>query len=516
MPPLVVGPAWSTAASPLIDAGRFPLGVESATLGNARRLVPLINSGTAHARYYLLHAAVAAAHHVKPGDRSAMEAARQHVRRAEVVLAAATLRHADTAPAEHGAAPPYRDPHGARAVAPAVANGTIDVGKLAAKYSLQTNGFLAVYRGAEIEAGLLDRRNGSLLPGPVPLPHSGLDGVHAILAAADNSSLSLDQLDQLLPAACLCQVRRGAEADQLARLLLGDRSGDGPDLPKEVRRARRRTAATARLLLHALDGRSPDTDPNEAMAALCYGNLDDVAALDDPDLVGWAQHWRGALLRNASVTAWRWLWWWLTEQLRRQPRSRAALASALADALVEAAGGDGNAVDLLNEQLPARKDSQRLLNAEDSVLYADGGESVDPWTYVRVLVLGVHRLQDLTGPALTAFLEPGELGPPYVRDWLAASAHLSVSELGRDLAGRLLRQAEEISRRRIRWEFGQLRVPTRLREIGDVLDLAGQEGSIAPALRLERLRQMLAELGYLTEVDGALAWGAPAAERWAA
>ncbi|UOY00275.1 hypothetical protein [Blastococcus sp. PRF04-17] len=348
----MIGPDWSTAAAPVIDAGRFPLGVESATLGNARRLVPLVNSGTAHARYYLLHAALAAAHRVQPGDRSAMETARQHVRRAEVVLAAATLRHAQSDPAEHDAVPPYQDPHGARVVAPALASGTVDVGKLAAKYSVQTNGFLAVYRGAEIESGLLDRRNGSLLPGTVALPESGLEGVRAILAAADNTSLTLAQLDELLPAACLCQVRRGDEAAQLARLLLGHPGDDGSDVSKEVRRARRRTAATARLLLHSLNGRDPGSDPTEAMAELCYGELDAVAALGDPDLVGWAELWRGALLRNASVTAWRWLWWWLTEQLRQQPQSRAALASALADALVEAAGGDGPAVDLLNEQLP--------------------------------------------------------------------------------------------------------------------------------------------------------------------
>ena len=93
---------------------------------------------------------------------------------------------------------------------------------------------------------------------------------------------------------------------------------------------------------------------------------------------------------------------------------------------------------------------------------------------------------------------------------LATTAHLSVAEFGRDLAGRLLRQAEEISHRRMRWEGGRLRVPTRLRDIGDVLDLAGTEGSTAPGLRLERTRQILEELGYLTLQDGSLA-----VRRWA-
>lgn len=199
-----------------------------------------------------------------------------------------------------------------------------------------------------------------------------------------------------------------------------------------------------------------------------------------------------------------------------QPRSRDALADALANALVDSAGQDGNVGELLDAQLPERIRGARVLPAEDSLLYPEDEQSEDPWSYVRVLALGARRLPELTGPTLTAFLEHGELGPVWVRDWLASTAHLSLSDFGRDLAGRLLNQAEEISRQRIRWEAGQLRVPTRLREIGDILDLAAEEGSIAPGLRLERLRQILEELGYLTARDDVLTLGAAAAQRWPA
>jgi hypothetical protein len=57
---LLVRPAWTVSGSSVVDAGRFPLGVEAATLANAARLVPAVTSVTAHARYYAVHARVAA------------------------------------------------------------------------------------------------------------------------------------------------------------------------------------------------------------------------------------------------------------------------------------------------------------------------------------------------------------------------------------------------------------------------------------------------------------------------
>lgn len=71
-----------------------------------------------------------------------------------------------------------------------------------------------------------------------------------------------------------------------------------------------------------------------------------------------------------------------------------------------------------------------------------------------------------------------------------------------------LAQAEEISQRRLRWEAGRLRVPTRLREIGNVLDMAGAEGTVAPGLRLGRLRQILMELDLLDVHDDVHVLGA--------
>jgi hypothetical protein len=252
------------------------------------------------------------------------------------------------------------------------------------------------------------------------------------------------------------------------------------------------------------------------MAALCYRPRDELTARHGAELADWALLWRGALLRNASVTAWRWLWWWLTDQLDQRPRSREDLAGALADALVAGAGTDGPVDDLLAD-LPAHREGEQLLDVESELLYPGGtAESTDPWVYLQVLALGARRLPELDGPARTAFLEVGELPPTFMSTWLQEHGGVRLPQLARDLTNLLLLQSEKISQARIRWEGGRLRIPTRLRQVGDVLDLAGAEGSAAPALRLERLRQLLEELGYLTLDGDVLAWGTPALQRWAA
>jgi hypothetical protein len=328
-----------------------------------------------------------------------------------------------------------------------------------------------------------------------------------VLTAAEEDRLTLDQLDRLLPAACLCQVRADDEADLLSEILFGTGSVVGP-VPRTVRQARARTAATAQLLLHALDGQAPEVDSRTAMTRLCY-EPDRLAGLGGARLVDWALSWRGALLRNASVTAWRRLWWWLTERLAERPRSREALGDALAEALVDSAGHDGNAAQMLLAGIPTHRDGERVHDVEGGLLYPSGIESTDPWSYLQVIALGAQRLRELSGRALDSFTQPGELGPHYVEHLLVPATRQSVAEFGRDLARRLLRQAEEISHRRVRWEAGRLRIPTRLREIGEVMDLAGTEGSTAPGLRLERMRQVLEELGYLTLRDNHLA-----VQRW--
>lgn len=286
-----------------------------------------------------------------------------------------------------------------------------------------------------------------------------------------------------------------------------------PPAPELVRRARARTVRSARLLLKAMEGQPVDVSPDQAMESLCCFAVLDPAVIPEEQRI-WALYWRGALLRNASVTAWRWLWSWLTDQLRTRPRSSSDLGDALAGALVAAAGSDGPARDALLNSLPERSAHGELLDAESAVLYPGGHASDEPLDYLRCLVLGALRLDDLDGPARTAFCENAELGPLWMRRWLDELGAEPLSAVGRSLTGVLLRKAEELSRQRARWEQGRLRLPTRLRQVGDILDLAGEEGSTVAGLRLGRLTQILGELDVLSTASGVYCKGAAADQAW--
>jgi hypothetical protein len=503
---VLVGPAWTASGPSVVDAGRFPLGVEAATLANAARLVPAVTSVTAHVRYYALHARMAA-EAAAEGVTDAGEVVRR-VRRAEVVLGALSVVHGADSPEVHEGPAPLAEAHGARVIAPALEDGVINVEDLAGRYSRQGRGFLAAYRGSEIALGLLDGTAGSLGPGPVGLSPDSIAALEPILALSRRKRLRRSELEREAATGCLCAVRSSADGRELRRLMFG-----GPGAPAadaEVRRVRTRTALTARLLVQATHDRSDEAD--EAMAGLCcFGDLD---AVEDPQLQDCALRWRGALLRNRSVTAWRWLWWWLTERLVERPRTADELADALAEELVLAAGGDLPAHDVLTADLPERRSGRFLLDAESQLLYpGPDEESTQPLDYLRCLAVGALRLQDLRGPALQTFLEPAGFGPVWVQGWLGGLGTRALSEVGRELTGLLLRTAEELSRRKARWEGKQLRLSTRLRPVGDVLHLAGREGSIPAGLRLGRLAGMLVELDFLRD-DGTHWHRGPVAAEW--
>ncbi len=85
----VIGPAWSTPGLQ-IAAGRFPLAVERHVLRMVDRLLPGVTTVTPHARYYALHGLIAAEAHSAKLD---LPAARDLLRRADVVMAAASYMH---------------------------------------------------------------------------------------------------------------------------------------------------------------------------------------------------------------------------------------------------------------------------------------------------------------------------------------------------------------------------------------------------------------------------------------
>jgi hypothetical protein len=88
----VTGPTWSGTESGTYP-GRFPLSVERHVMGMADRLVPGVTTVTLNARYYCLHGLVAAEAKSKGLDDSA---AKDLLRRAEVVVGAVSARHWET------------------------------------------------------------------------------------------------------------------------------------------------------------------------------------------------------------------------------------------------------------------------------------------------------------------------------------------------------------------------------------------------------------------------------------
>src|SRR4051812_47014107 len=113
---LVSGPDWSVPGLQ-IAAGRFPLAVERHVLRMVDRLVPGVTTVTPHARYFALHGLIAAE---VEREGLGMAAARDLLRRAEVVMAAASFVH------DHGDIGLARA-HGLDALAGRLSGGTLDL-----------------------------------------------------------------------------------------------------------------------------------------------------------------------------------------------------------------------------------------------------------------------------------------------------------------------------------------------------------------------------------------------------
>ena len=98
---MVVGPLWSAKGLD-IAAGRYPLRVETYVSQMVDRLLPGVTTVTTQARYFLLHPLVWAEASRRSLD---LEAARQLLRRCEVVIAAVSALHEphDGLPTAHGA-----------------------------------------------------------------------------------------------------------------------------------------------------------------------------------------------------------------------------------------------------------------------------------------------------------------------------------------------------------------------------------------------------------------------------
>lgn len=265
-------------------------------MGQVGRLMPGITSVTPHARYYVLHALVAA-----EAERRNLipEEARQLLRRCEVVIAGVTHAHGDH--------PGMPNPHGGAQVRASMATGVLDVAGLIAerRYSQAPWGFWGPYLGSEALLGLVTDSKG------LPAPGEALNKAAVTSALADLLPLAaMDSIDVATLAAnshlCLCQVGSASDGAVLTEALLPSEVRER--YPEDWRRQ------SLRMLLRLTD-MAPSVE--SAQRDLSRFLVFDPAARDDAVLNGLdvTQAWVGVVLRSLSVAAWRDMWSWLVAEI---------------------------------------------------------------------------------------------------------------------------------------------------------------------------------------------------------
>ncbi|MEU8186709.1 hypothetical protein [Micromonospora carbonacea] len=481
----MLGPAWTVKPDTPDDTGRQPLAVETVIGAHAAALLPGVITTTPHARYLALHArlAVEAQHR---GWTSKADLGRFHalVRRAEVVLGAVSVAHGD-ADDGHWLRAGSFGVHGVNTIRPELhRQQSIDVGRTADVYSRVRGGYLQTYSGIEAVLGLTD---GARIPAPGPAADverlAALD--EALNVAERDKPLSVADLDALRHL-CVCAVGDAPDGACVRGAYFAGPGGSG------AVGAHRRSAT---LLVKALteehvDGESVDM----AMDRWCCFRR------GLPDLVGEDVHahalvWRGALLRNWSVWAWRLIWARLVSPLSSTGTLEHAVAEfvrTLPNATVREVLIDGlpSVVDDTGTPLPVEHD-----------LYDEVPDDGD-WTVLgmlQLLAVGARRLEHLDPATRRAFADEAsdDLGPGYVASWLTRNADRRLAEAVADLAKELFHRAESVSRQKMQWTRYGLRLPTRLRRVGDQWRLEGREGRGAVSLRLPTFTNAMQQLGVL-------------------
>lgn len=472
--PLVSGPEWS-APGLQIAAGRFPLAVERHVLRMVDRLVPGVTTVTPHARYFALHGLIAA-----EVDRIELDlpSARDLLRRAEVVMAAASFVH------DHGDIGLARA-HGLDALAGRLAGGTLDLATDSQAGSggyVQNNwGFWAPYIGSELTLGIIA---GTKMPEPGPhlAPDALREGLVDLLELARQDTLDVAGMSghQHL---CVCAGAKQPDGAWLASLLCPRGTFEGP--------AWRDRRHTIDLLTRLIDLGQVHNVTDDLVPRIAFGDLltGDTQLAANP----LAPAWRGLVLRNYAVGAWRRLWSWLVEQVDEGLTPAEHLGEAFAAALP-----DVTVQQFLND-LPASCQANGNPAPAEQLLRA--GEDGLPLRELRVLAVNAQRVVELTEQERIAFL--GEFrGVDLAPEWTAArfadNLTRSLHEFARELTAELLARAQRVALSKARRRAdGTIWLPTRLHERGDMLFKTSNEGRGDVGVRLPQLTSVLAGAGML-------------------
>ncbi len=212
--------------------------------------------------------------------------------------------------------------------------------------------------------------------------------------------------------------------------------------------------------------------------------------------------WRGLILRNYSVWAWRELWAWLVNEGINGLTARAELGDKFAGAL------EPQSVRAFAGQLPATTDpGGHPLPAE-----LDPGLWQEDWPVrsLGILLLGARRSGELTGAQLDGFQgrDREDVGEELSPGWLAGRAEewrdRPVRDFARWLAEVMLNRSQRLAWRKARPDrkTGEVKIPARvyLRD-GFVIRDSDETGGAA-SLRLGQLAGVLAGAGLLAVEDG--------------
>jgi hypothetical protein len=491
---LVAGAAWTATADTPQDIGRQPLAVETPTATHAADLIPAVITTTPHARYLSLHAR-AALEGQRLGWSNSNDTAlfRGLVRRAEVVLSAISVQHVETNEAEHLRRGGPTIAHGAYRVRRWLSDhGELDVAAAAEDYSASADGFFSTYSGIGTTLGLLRR-------GDVPAPGPAADETE--LSVLDDIVRLAVQPRRLSPAdlgnlagLCLCRVAQSTDGACLRRAFFGPRSDD-----VTVPAVHRLSAAVLRT---ALIGHPTDTNVDLLMDQLCCYTADLGPVLPNDDVRQHALRWRGALLRNWSVWAWRMLWARLVSPLAT-PGTRADAIDPFVAHLPNI-----SVQHWLADQLPPLTTAPGALAPAEHLLHDAVGDTWPVPELLLLLAIGAYRADGLDDISRTTFLnhdQPG-WGPTWFRHRLERNRSLPLPDFAMGLAQDMFTRADVISRQKMQWTRHGLRLPTRLRTIGDRLVLEGTEGHGPASLRLNTFTNMLHQLGIVAPSEDVATW----------
>jgi hypothetical protein len=474
----VQGPAWTTPGLD-VAAGRYPLSVERHVMRMADLLVPGVTTVTPHARYYVLHALVA----VEAAQRGYSDTETQELlRRAEVALAAVSWAH------DHGDNGLPRA-HGVDALAWRLHLGEIDIAGASQPgkegYVRNSWGFWNPYSASEVALRILT-------PKGTPIPGASCDsaavraGLGGLLELAREPTLVIDDLGSH-GELCVCAGGMAPDGEWLARLLCAD-----SDTDRKSRAGTRRE--TIQLVTHIMQSHPVRDVTADVGPIFAFGDLVTMdSAISE---LAAARAWRGVVLRNYAVGAWRRLWSWLVEQVNGLTPA-ATVADQFADAL------PGGTVAAFLDQLPATTTPTGALAPAELLLRAS--DMPLPLRELSVLAVNARRSDELTGRVRDAFLGDHrgvDLGPEWTARRFASAAPMPLRDFARQLTTDLLARGQRVALAKARRRpDGTLWLPTRLHERGSLLFKTSEEGRGDVGLRLDQLTTVLAGAGVVHRVD---------------